>query len=384
MKRVSLFLGAVALIAFIASPAVAAERATHTSLGEYVTATWCGYCKYGHGALKNVYASGNYDFYYVSLVTDKNNKASQRAGQFNPYGYPTAYFDGGYRVNVGAGSIPQAESAYKASLSACGNRVVPDIDLLIDADWPDLGDDQMDVEVRVVNNETTAYDGHLRVFITETESSLGWKDTAGNPYTFAMLDYAFNEQINISAGNTLVKNMSWDASNAGFPTVTPDNLTIIAAVYNSEWHQGYSNPPNGFPFNAYWVDEAAGTEVDLAPGDPRPDVKANGSDTTIILFQGQPVRLSINLDPGLGAGIAHDWWIVAVRNSSSYYWWVYPGNWNFGAPKRAYGGPLIEINDFEIFDQAIPAGNWTFGFGVDVLDNTFQGTYLDTVDVVIY
>jgi len=34
------------------------ERATHTVLGEYGTATWCGYCRYAHGALKELYSEG--------------------------------------------------------------------------------------------------------------------------------------------------------------------------------------------------------------------------------------------------------------------------------------------------------------------------------------
>ena len=51
---------------------------THTIFAEYGTATWCSYCRYAHGALKEIYAEGQYPFYYVSLVTDKNTKASAR------------------------------------------------------------------------------------------------------------------------------------------------------------------------------------------------------------------------------------------------------------------------------------------------------------------
>jgi len=32
---------------------------THNVLGEYGTATWCGYCRYAHGALKELYAEGD-------------------------------------------------------------------------------------------------------------------------------------------------------------------------------------------------------------------------------------------------------------------------------------------------------------------------------------
>ena len=29
---------------------------TYTAFGEFGTATWCTFCKYAHGALKNIYA----------------------------------------------------------------------------------------------------------------------------------------------------------------------------------------------------------------------------------------------------------------------------------------------------------------------------------------
>ena len=62
MKRFGVML--VAMLFFVTVPAYndADERqgseplATHTPLAEFGTATWCGYCKYAHAALKNVYA----------------------------------------------------------------------------------------------------------------------------------------------------------------------------------------------------------------------------------------------------------------------------------------------------------------------------------------
>ena len=48
------------------------DVSTHTVFGELGTATWCGYCKYAHGALKEIWNDGLYDFYYVSMVDDKD------------------------------------------------------------------------------------------------------------------------------------------------------------------------------------------------------------------------------------------------------------------------------------------------------------------------
>jgi len=49
------------------------ERATHTVLGEYGTATWCGYCRYAHGALIELYDEGQLDFHYITYVCDMNS-----------------------------------------------------------------------------------------------------------------------------------------------------------------------------------------------------------------------------------------------------------------------------------------------------------------------
>ena len=168
---------------------------THTILGEYGTATWCGYCKYAHGALKNIYAGVWHPFYYVSLVDDKNSEAEWRIDQYNIYGFPTVWWDGGYKVNVGAGSVPSAKSAYKSSITSCVNRDVEDVDIDLSATW--LGSTQISVSITVDNNEATTYGGYIRVYITDIASSEGWRDTAGDLYTFAFLDYAFNESLSI-------------------------------------------------------------------------------------------------------------------------------------------------------------------------------------------
>jgi hypothetical protein len=235
-------------------------EATHTPIAEYGTSTWCGYCKYAHGALKELYAEGELDFYYVTLVCDKNANAYSRAkDDFNLYGYPTVWWDGGYRVNVGAGSIPGAKSYYKTSINYCGNRGVKDVDVELSVTW--LGGTEMEINVLVNNNEVSTYNGTIRVYITEIESSKGWKDTAGKLYTFPFLDWAFNENITILSGESWSDSTIWDGSSNGFSSVTEDNTMVIATVFNDEWHQAYSYPPNNNPFNAYYADETVGVRV---------------------------------------------------------------------------------------------------------------------------
>ncbi|KYK23693.1 hypothetical protein AYK21_02105 [Thermoplasmatales archaeon SG8-52-2] len=249
------------------------SKGTHNAFGEYGTATWCGYCKYAHGALKELYSEGYSDFYYVSLVDDKNTEAAWRIDQYNIYGFPTVWWDGGYKVNVGAGSVPAAKSAYKSSITSSVSRDVEDVDIDLSATW--LGNTQISVSVTVDNNEATTYGGYIRVYITDIASSENWRDTAGNLYTFAFLDYAFNESLSISAGGSWSDSMTWNGGANGYSSVTEDNLMIFAVVFNDEWHQGYSYPPNQRPFDAYYVDESVEYRVGSnrapnAPSSPNP------------------------------------------------------------------------------------------------------------------
>ncbi|KYK24111.1 hypothetical protein AYK24_06790 [Thermoplasmatales archaeon SG8-52-4] len=237
------------------------SRGTHTALGEYGTATWCGYCRYAHGALKELYAEGQLDFHYITYVCDKNSVASSYcASHYNLYGYPTVWFDGGYRVNVGAGSIPAAKSAYTASINQCISRSVYDVNIVLGVTW--LGGTQVKVDCTLKNNEGSTYDGRIQVAICEKVSSRGWIDTGGVTYTQTFLAWAFNEPVSISSGGTWSDSMTWDGSSNGYPTITEGNTIVIAAAYNDDWHQGYSYPPSSNPFNAYYVDDC----VEVEPG----------------------------------------------------------------------------------------------------------------------
>ncbi|MHC4944579.1 MAG: hypothetical protein ACYTG7_16295 [Planctomycetota bacterium] len=129
------------------------------------------------------------------------------------------------------------------------------------------GNATMDITVSITNNDPDPrnYGGTLRVYVTELESSLNWKDTFNKLYRFPFLDYAFTEVVDIPQGETWQSSTTtWVGAdhNSGkgqsYGNIKHDNIMIIAAVFNEEWHQGYSNPPNGNPFDAYYVDETVG------------------------------------------------------------------------------------------------------------------------------
>jgi hypothetical protein len=56
---------------------------------------------------------------------------------------------------------------------------------------------------------------------------------------------------------------------------------VIGALFNPTVHQGYSYPPSGYPFNAYYVDDTTGVQVgtftNTPPGTPTNPTPANSS-----------------------------------------------------------------------------------------------------------
>jgi len=317
---------------------------THTVFGEDATATWCGYCHFAREALDKIYTSGDYPFYYTCMVDDKNTHAAARNTEYNIYGFPTVFFDGGYKVSVGGGTGNEAQ--YRSYITQTGSRTVKDIDVTLNVDW--LGNAAMDITASVVNNEATQYDGRIRVYVTEVESSMGWHDTAGHPYTFPFLDYAFNQVISIAAGNTWTDSINWDGHNYNdgyghnFGSIQFGNIMVIAVVFNSEWHQGYAYPPSQNPFDAYYVDDTAGFFVGPpnTPSNPDPADGATGVDTNKDLsWTGGPgstitydVYFGTATDPPLvvsgQSGTTYD--PGAMNYETTYYWkivaWDTQGN----------------------------------------------------------
>ena len=104
--------------------------------------------------------------------------------------------------------------------------------------------------------EGSAYDGDLRIYVVEQVSR--WDAQDGNPYKFGFLDFALDDKLSIEYLDTYTDMITWDANDAGYSNVQENNLMVIAAVFNPEIHKGYSDPPFGNAFDAFYVDAAAG------------------------------------------------------------------------------------------------------------------------------
>lgn len=354
------------------SPSIAqAETFTHAMFAELGTKLSCSNCHVAREALHKIYTSNDYPFYYVSLVDFENDAAAERIGGYNIAGYPTVWFDGGYRVEVGGS--PQCEQYYRQNLLSCGARIVPHIDINLTATW--LGNARIDIIVNVFNSESSSYNGHINVYVTEVESTMGWNDTTGHPYTFAFLDYAFNQDVTIVPSGMWSRSMVWDGHDYDdgqghdFGHIQYGNLQVIAVVFNSEVHQGYSDPPSGHPFDAYYVDDAAGVWLGTphppaVPSNPKPvdgatnvdiskDLSWTNSDEDI----GEDVYSDLyfgttNPPPLFKANIFEMKYDVGIMQFSTKYYWKIIAHDNHGMITE---GPVWSFTTGSVPDNTPPA-----------------------------
>lgn len=227
---------------------------THVVLVEEGTATWCSNCPAVADVLHDLYDPENPSFYYVSMVEDKSVKARARLhDEYNIYGFPTVFIDGGYRVVMGSSGF---KTAFIEKLNEATERDTPDIHMTVRAKWNE-STSELTTTVTVKNYESTTYMGTLKVYITEINSR--WSDWNGNPYAYAFLDYAINTEIRIKAGENATFTELWAGSMTG---IYPENLWVIAVCFAESSKTQYADPPeNNKKFDAYYADEAVATRV---------------------------------------------------------------------------------------------------------------------------
>jgi hypothetical protein len=144
-----------------------------------------------------------------------------------------------------------------------------------------------DIEKEQIENETIhykeeyEYNGHIRVYVTEIESR--WNTYENEPYHYAFLDYAIDEDFNLQSPDDIYNaSVIWESKWAGYLNIDLDNILVIATISNSEKNQGYSDPPENNPFDAYFVDATAATK----PGDTGTNTVSNDFTHTVFIEKG--------------------------------------------------------------------------------------------------
>ena len=121
-----------------------------------------------------------------------------------------------------------------------------------------------------------------------------------------------------------------------------------------------------------------------APKAPVPDIKINGSDTALNLREGTPLNITVALDPGDYQGTQADWWLVMNSDLWGLWSYVLVNRWAEGLYVTTQH-PLFELPPVSVWNAALPEGNYTFYFGVDLNPDGIVNVPLwyDYVDVVI-
>jgi hypothetical protein len=240
--------------------------------------TTCTYCPIVAEILYELYTSGDYNFYFVTLIRSNEKAVDRLDNEYNIYGLPTVYVDGGYKVLLGGG---HEKSEYAQAIRDAEYRNTPDIRLTLEAKY-DNNTDRLICNVLIDNKEDETYNGRLRVYLTEKISR--WSGPKGEPYHFGFLDYLTNQEISINKNANTTFNETRDISK-----MDPENLMVIAAVFNSEKHQTYSNPTDKKNrFDAYYADAAEGSEL-IEGGNLPPTVGISLPETGKLHLLGKPI-----------------------------------------------------------------------------------------------
>ena len=226
------------------------EEFVHSVFVEEATFTTCKYCPEVANILEELYDSGNYRFYFISLVKDMNDKAFDRIEEeYNIYGYPTVYIDGGYRVVNGV----KTKNDYADVIKAAEKRDVPELKIDVTAKY-DENISELTTDVVIKSNESASYEGNLKIYLAQIVSP--WADFDGNAYHFAFIDYIADENIEVSSKGNLTKTKTYETD------LDPENLMVYAVLFSSEKNTGYSKPDdNENSFDAYYADAVGVTEV---------------------------------------------------------------------------------------------------------------------------
>jgi hypothetical protein len=239
-----LIVSTMTAIAYTEKIQATSRNFTHTVFVEHVTNTSCPNCPYANDALYNIYQSGDYSFYYVTLVVDKNSIAKERNldyifGFIKGYAVPTVYFDGGDTNYVGRGStVPLTEALYRPLIEQEGART-PKQPITMNSSVTWDGNAKLTITITIKNDGNIPYFGKCRSYVTEIVSR--WKDSSGDSHHFALLDFAVDKYVFLlpKLTKTITGTFDGNTNHGGqtFEDIAKDNIMVISSLSN--WFPHY-------------------------------------------------------------------------------------------------------------------------------------------------
>jgi hypothetical protein len=256
------------------------ETYTHTVFFEEATATWCTNCPNLANTLYSLYESDKYNFYYVALINGTNPDTKSRLwDDYNIWGFPTVFVDGGYKVVIGA-TNPQ--TTYIDAINAAQARSMPKIKVTVTTQYQNTTQ-EVTVNTVIENKGDASYNGRLKLYLTEIISHVS--DYDSKPYHFGFLGYITNEDVSVDGKKSVTLTDIKDISAYDY-----ENLMIIAVVFNSEKNQGYANPNDKTAnlFDAYYADATNATRI-VPKGNLPPQLQITSPQRGKIYLSGKPI-----------------------------------------------------------------------------------------------
>ncbi|OGS40223.1 MAG: hypothetical protein A3K77_02770 [Euryarchaeota archaeon RBG_13_31_8] len=247
-------------------------KITHTVFCEFASSINCTNCPETAEVLSQIYTSNDYDFEYITYVTNEHSPALDAlVKHYNIAGYPTCFFDTGYEI---AYNLTPNEFNYINKIEAAGNRPIHDLTIDLNITWfADCCNKYVNTNVTIYNNEDTLYEGILKLYVTEIKSRWNYTINGNNKsYHNTFIGFiAEDDTFYINPGSSIT--LKLPTFSALFPEgLEPNNMMIVAVVCNTNnAYKGYSDPPNNnHPFFVYKVDAVSKKKIKNSIEKPAP------------------------------------------------------------------------------------------------------------------
>ena len=217
-------------------------------------------------------------------------------------------------------------------------------------------------------DSVTVYEYNEKGDISKTKFD---KDNDGSFETVSITEYTYYPDGNIKTAK------SYSAKGSG-----EESMTYY--YYQSEYH----DRPTEIRLDAEndgSIDQTHEMSYEKCVSKPDPDIKVNGSEGSVTVNPSETVSITVQLLPGTYAGDNSDWWLLAGTPFGWYHYDVAGSTWARGF-RVTHQGSLFCLNTLEVLNDSLPAGNYAFYFGVDmVMDGSLDmdQIHYDSVEVSV-
>lgn len=165
--------------------------------------------------------------------------------------------------------------------------------------------------------------------------------------------------------------------------IKPDSPCVDAGDPNSRYNDTCFPPSLGTELND--IGAHGGPIACEWKRSPAPDIRANGEDESVFVAFGEPVDITVSLDPGNRDGELADWWI-GTFTSKGNYWYRPSQGWVLSDIPISIGQTgLFSLEETSLLNAQLPEG---LNFCFFILDNSPNGIldnmmWSDLVTVVV-